>query len=251
MLRLSDAQIQEFKASARSEGPADRCAIIASRSCRSWKARRRPSPPARAVRETIRHASAARRAGDDAATVATGGSCAAERLPPLNPTGEDFPVGSGESCGWTVRPPVRAALDKVEDRGAHGAHRAGGQAGLRRLRHSGAEGRRRRPRPTEAAKLAAGHGLSRRAEDRLAGDPAQDRGRRRAGRCAARPRRRSRASTRSSPTPTQVRRQGRAAGRAGAADAGRRPGGHRRRASPTRASASWSPSASAACSSRC
>ena len=61
----------------------------------------------------------------------------------------------------------------------HVADGAGRQAGLRRVRHPGAEGRRRdvRGRGGEARRR---HGLSGRAEDRLAGDPAQDRGRRRA-----------------------------------------------------------------------
>ena len=74
------------------------------------------------------------------------------------------------------------------------------------------------------------HGLSGGAEDRVAGDPAQDRGGRRARRREERRRRSSRASRRSWPTRKKYDAQGEAPRRAGAADARGRPGSdHRRR----------------------
>ena len=66
-----------------------------------------------------------------------------------------------------------------QSRGPHVADRARRQGSMRRVRHPGAEGRRRDVgRRSGEARVR--HGLSRRAEDRLAGDPAQDRSRRRA-----------------------------------------------------------------------
>ena len=63
------------------------------------------------------------------------------------------------SAGTGRQSAVRQVLDKVKAEGRTGADGAGGQARLRRLRHSGAEGRRRELGRRTAAKLAAGMGF--------------------------------------------------------------------------------------------
>ena len=99
---------------------------------------------------------------------------------------------------------VRQILDAVKAAGRDVADRPRRQAGLRRLRHPRAPGRRRHER-RRGAEARVGDGLPGRDEDRLARHPAQDRGRRRARRREERPTRRPRPTTRSSPTPRSTR----------------------------------------------
>ena len=98
---------------------------------------------------------------------------------------------------------------------------------MRRVRHPGAEGRRRDHAGT-GCEARHRDGLSRRPEDRIAADPAQDRGRR----CAGRPahfRRGAQGLRDDRRQCEEVRPQGAAPRRAGPADGGRRPGSHHRR----------------------
>ena len=114
-----------------------------------------------------------------------------------------------------------------QSRRPHRAHRTGRQARVRGVRDHRSQGRRGdvgRRRGDDRD----GHGLSGGAQDRLAGDPAQDRGGRRAGR---------REERRGSPEGLrhhhrqreEVQREGEHSRRPGAADARRRPGSDHRR----------------------
>ncbi len=136
---------------------------------------------------------------------------------------------SPEETPWrTTRPRSADSGQGARAEGRTSLDRPRGQARLRCVRHCRTEGRRGGS-AGDAAKLAQRHGLSGRAEDRLARDPAQDRGRRRAGRREERADEVEKAFATIIGNAKKYEAKAKIARRPGAADARGRPGSHHRR----------------------